>query len=156
MKISIIAIGQHMPDWVDHGYQEYAKRLSREMCPQLIEIPLPKRTKNSDINRLLQQEGELMLGAIPSSADIIALDEHGQQSTTVELAQQLDRWRQHGQNPCFLIGGPDGLASACLAKTKQVWSLSKLTLPHPIVRIILIEQLYRALSILNRHPYHRG
>ena len=155
MLIRILAIGNKMPAWVTQGYHEYAKRLSSPFSLELIEIPAEKRTKNSDIPRLVEREGEKLLAASKSSHRIIALDVKGHSWTTEQLASRLDQWQHDGQNIDLLIGGPDGLSSACLQKAESKWSLSPLTLPHPLVRIILAEQLYRAWSILQGHPYHR-
>lgn len=155
MKINIVAVGKRMPDWINTGYQEYAKRMPRTMPMELIEIPLQTRSKNQDINKLVQQEGELMLRAIPAANTVVALDVKGQQWDTPAFAGQLQQWREQGKDLNLLIGGPDGLASACLQRAHAHWSLSRLTLPHPLVRVIVAEQIYRAFSILSQHPYHR-
>lgn len=155
MDIHLIAIGKNMPAWVQRGYQEYAKRLSQDCHLQLIEISAGKRGKNAAIDRILQEEGERMLAAIPKNNYVIALDVQGAQWDTPTLAQQLQKWQLDGRSVSLLVGGPEGLAPACYAKAEQKWSLSKLTLPHPLVRIVLAEQLYRAWSILHHHPYHR-
>lgn len=152
MLIRILAIGNKMPDWVEKGYQEYAKRCT---ALQLVEIPAEKRTKTSDIKRLIEREGEKLLAASKPSHRMIALDMKGHSWTTEQLASRLDQWQHEGQNIDLLIGGPDGLSNACLQKAYSKWSLSPLTLPHPLVRIVLAEQLYRAWTILQGHPYHR-
>lgn len=156
MKIYLIAVGDRMPSWVTQGYQEYAKRLPPECSLHLIETGLGKRGKNTNIERAVQDEGERMLAAIPRGCRNIALDVQGRQWNTSELAQHMEGWMQGGRDVALLVGGPDGLASACLAQAEGRWSLSSLTLPHPLVRIVLAEQLYRAWSILKGHPYHRG
>ena len=156
MKIYLIAIGDRMPSWVMQGYQEYAKRLPPECALQLIEVGLGKRVKNTNVERAMQDEGERMLAAIPRGCRRIALDVQGRQWSTPELAQQMEHWMQGGCDVALLVGGPDGLASTCVAQADGVWSLSPLTLPHPLVRIVLAEQLYRVWSILKGHPYHRG
>ncbi len=155
MQINLIAVGKRMPGWIEAGYQEYAKRLPPECKLELIEIAAEKRSKGADLNRIKQHEGAQMLTAIPTRNQVAALDEQGQQWNTQQLAQQLQGWRESGQDVSLLIGGPEGLASACLEKAQIKWSLSRLTLPHPLVRIIVAEQIYRAWSILNHHPYHR-
>lgn len=155
MHIRIIAIGTKMPAWVDAGYQEYAKRISLPFSLELIEIPAEKRTKNSDTKRLIQREGEKILSTIKTAHRIIALDVKGKPWNTEQLAAQLAFWQTEGRHCDLLIGGPDGLSSECLQVTEIKWSLSPLTLPHPLVRIVLTEQLYRAISILQNHPYHR-
>lgn len=155
MKINLIAIGKRMPSWVETGYSEYAKRLNNELILNLIELPLDKRNKNADVKRCLEHEGKNMLAAIPPHDRVIALDVQGHAWNTVQLATQLQQWRQDGSNISLLIGGPDGLAPDCLTRAETKWSLSMLTFPHPLVRIIVAEQIYRAWSILKQHPYHR-
>jgi len=155
MRLHLIAVGQRMPAWVEQGYEEFAKRLPADCALQLTEIPAGKRGKNADIPRILQQEGERMLAAVPKSARVIALEVQGSAWSTEQLAQALDSWRQEGRDVALLVGGPEGLAPACAARAEQRWSLSPLTLPHPLVRIVIAEQVYRAWSILAGHPYHR-
>jgi 23S rRNA (pseudouridine1915-N3)-methyltransferase len=156
MKISLIAVGKRMPDWVTAGFQEYVQRLPADYAIKLIEISATKRTKGADINRLLQGEGEKILAAIPSGDRIIALTERGQLWDTQGLAQQLQIWRDGGCGLSLLVGGPEGLPPACLARAHHRWSLSPLTFPHPLVRILIAEQIYRAYSLLHNHPYHRA
>lgn len=144
-----------MPGWVLAGYDEYAKRLPRECELVLKEIAPGKRTKNSDVARIVRDEGERMIAAIPSGAHIVTLDIPGKPWTTPELAEAMSRWLAGGQSVALLVGGPEGLAVAARQKAHESWSLSKLTFPHPLVRIIVAEQLYRAWSLLNNHPYHR-
>ena len=155
MHIHLIAIGQRMDAWVNQGFQEFAKRMPPECSLQLKEIAAGKRGKNADIPRILQQEGERMLAAIPAGARVIALDVEGKQWSTPQLAQQLEHWLPSGQDVALLVGGPEGLAAQCLERAQQRWSLSALTLPHPLVRVVLAEQLYRAWSLHKGHPYHR-
>lgn len=155
MKVRIIAVGTKMPTWVEQGYAEYAKRMPRDCVVELVELPLAQRGKNTDIARAMEKEGEEMLAAIGKGEQIIALDVKGKSWSTEQLAEQMANWRMSGSNYCLLIGGPDGLAPQCLAKAQIHWSLSALTLPHPLVRILVIEQLYRACSILQNHPYHK-
>ena len=155
MLIHLIAIGTRMPTWVEEGFTEYAKRMPPESKIKLVEVVAGKRSKNSDIKRLTQQEGEKMLAAIPKGAKIIALDVLGKACSTEQLAQELKIWQGSGQDIAILIGGPEGLANDCLQQAHQKISLSKLTLPHPLVRVVLAEQLYRATTILKGHPYHK-
>ena len=155
MRIRIIAVGTKMPGWVEQGYAEYAKRLPRDCAVELVELPLAQRGKNTDIARAMEKEGEDMLAAIGKGEQVIALDVKGKAWSTEQLAEQMADWRMSGNNYCLLIGGPDGLAPQCLAQAHLRWSLSALTLPHPLVRILVIEQLYRACSILQNHPYHK-
>ncbi len=156
MHINLLAVGTRMPGWVTEGYQEFAKRLPPECRLNLIELPLGKRSKGSDPARAVREEGERMLAMIPKDAHVIALDVNGAQLSTEQLAVHLKSWLQDGRAISLLIGGPDGLAEDCLKRAGQVWSLSKLTLPHALVRIIVAEQIYRAWSVLKNHPYHRA
>jgi 23S rRNA (pseudouridine1915-N3)-methyltransferase len=156
MRAFLIAVGERMPAWVTEGYGEYAKRLSHDLPLQLLEISTKSRGKNNDIARVVADEGAAMLAAIPKGAHVVALDGHGKAFSSEQLAEQLARWRMQGCDLAFLIGGPEGLAPAALERAQQHWSLGPATLPHPLVRIILAEQLYRAVSLLNNHPYHRG
>lgn len=155
MQIHLIAVGQKMPDWVERGYQVFAARLPHECRLRLIEVPALKRGKNADLTRIAAREGEALLAAVPRGAQIIALDERGRQWSTRSLAEQFTAWRQSGDDIALLVGGPDGLHESCRQRAGQLWSLSPLTLPHALVRIIIAEQLYRAWSIGANHPYHR-
>jgi 23S rRNA (pseudouridine1915-N3)-methyltransferase len=156
MQIRLVAVGTRMPAWVTAGYEEYAKRLPRECELVLKEIAPAKRGKNSDLARLREDEGERLLAALSRDEYVVALDVAGQAWSTPELAQDLRRWLENGRNVALLVGGPDGLFPACLQRADQIRSLSRLTFPHPIVRVIVAEQVYRAWSILQNHPYHRG
>ena len=144
-----------MPAWVSEGYEEYARRLPPECRLHLTEIAPGARTKGADLARSVRDEGARMLEAIPKDTLVIALDARGVQWDTEKLSQQLELWLGSGRDITLLVGGPEGLADDCLERAEQVWSLSKLTLPHPLVRIVLAEQIYRAWSILKKHPYHR-
>ncbi|MDE1461862.1 23S rRNA (pseudouridine(1915)-N(3))-methyltransferase RlmH [Spartinivicinus poritis] len=155
MRVRLIAVGTKMPSWVVAGYSEYAKRLPSDCKLESCEIPLAKRTKGSDLKRAQKKEGEQMLAAIAPSDRVIALDLTGKPWSTEQLADQLSGWRLDGRNVALLVGGPEGLAPECLARAEQKWCLSPLTLPHPLVRVLVAEQLYRAWSILQNHPYHR-
>lgn len=155
MHLSIIAIGKSMPSWVETGFQEYSKRLPPEFHLKLIEIEAAKRGKNADISRILQEEGDKILAAIPKNNFVVALEREGKEWDTATLAKNIQQWQLESQSVSFLIGGPEGLSPHCLEKADQKWSLSPLTFPHPLVRIILVEQLYRAWSLLKGHPYHR-
>ncbi len=155
MQIYLIAIGDRMPGWVNEGYHEFARRMPPECRLKLVEIPAAKRPKSADLNRIIQQEGKRMLAAIPANVDVIALDLEGREWNTGELAEQLGNWLQGGRDLALLIGGPEGLAPACRERASRHWSLSPLTFPHPLVRVIVAEQLYRATTILKNHPYHK-
>ena len=156
MRIRLIAVGTRMPAWVEQGVAEYQPRLPREWRFELVEIPVAARGKNADIARLKQAEGEKMLKAVPAGAQVIALDERGESLATVDWAKAVQGWQREGRDVALLIGGPDGLAPECLARAERRWSLSKLTLPHGLVRVMVLEQLYRAWSLAAGHPYHRA
>lgn len=155
MKLQLVAVGTKMPDWVQTGFMEYLRRFPKDMPFELTEVPAGKRGKNADIKRILEKEGEAMLVATGKGNRIVTLDIPGQPWETPQLAQQLERWKQDGRDVSLLIGGPEGLAPACKAAAEQSWSLSTLTLPHPLVRVLVAESLYRAWSITTNHPYHR-
>ncbi|WP_075180665.1 23S rRNA (pseudouridine(1915)-N(3))-methyltransferase RlmH [Pantoea sp. 1.19] len=155
MKLQLVAVGTKMPDWVERGFMEYLRRFPRDMPFELIEVAAGKRGKNADIPRILDKEGELMLAAVGKGNRIVTLDIPGRPWDTPQLAGQLERWKQDGRDVSLLIGGPEGLAPACKAAAEQSWSLSPLTLPHPLVRVLVAESLYRAWSITANHPYHR-
>ena len=155
MKIQLIAVGTKMPDWVEKGYQEYARRFPKELQLELLEINAGKRGKNADIKRILKKEGELTLAAIPKGNKIVTLEVTGKAWTTAQLADEMSKWQLDAKNISLLIGGPEGLAPECIAKSEQRWSLSALTLPHPLVRIIVAESLYRAFTLTINQPYHR-
>ena len=155
MRIRVIAVGTKMPKWVEQGVDEYTKRLPPELKLEFKEIALGKRGKGADIQRAIHSEGQQMLAAIGQYDRVIALDVLGKPWPTEKLAGELQNWQLEGDNISLLVGGPDGLAAECLQRASQRWSLSALTLPHPLVRIVLAEQLYRAWTINSHHPYHR-
>ena len=156
MKIHLLAVGARMPDWVEKGYAEYAGRLPRECALHLLEIPAGKRGSHANLARTIRAEGERLLAAVPAGSRLIALDERGQEWNTMELAEQLSHWLREGRDVSLLVGGPDGLDVACRERAERLWSLSRLTLPHPLVRVVVAEQIYRAWSLLHNHPYHRA
>ena len=155
MRIHLIAVGDRMPGWVEQGYAEYARRLPPECALDLIEIAPGRRSKGADLTRIAQDECARMLAAVPRQAQVVALDVDGRPWSTAELAQQLRGWLQSGRDLALLVGGPEGLAPACRARADLAWSLSRLTLPHALVRVVVAEQIYRAWSVLAHHPYHR-
>ncbi|MGL4455577.1 MAG: 23S rRNA (pseudouridine(1915)-N(3))-methyltransferase RlmH [Plesiomonas sp.] len=155
MKLQLVAVGTKMPAWVETGFKEYTRRFPKDMPFELLEVQAGKRGKNADIKRILDKEGEQMLAAIPKGNRIVTLDIPGKPWTTEQLAEQLERWKQDGRDVSFLIGGPEGLSPACKEAAEQSWSLSPLTLPHPLVRVLVAESLYRAWSVTTNHPYHR-
>lgn len=155
MQIHLVAVGNRMPTWVTEGFQDYAKRLPRECELVLREIAPGKRGKNVDLARIREEEGERILASLSRDDQVIALEVGGKPWDTVQLSNQVKDWMRDGRRIALMVGGPEGLSDACRARANQLWSLSPLTLPHPIVRIIVAEQIYRAWSLLNNHPYHR-
>lgn len=155
MRIRLIAIGTRMPKWIEEGFDDYAQRLPREVKLELVEIAVEHRGKNADIARLREAEGEKLLKAA-GEARLIVFDERGEALDTMGWSKALKGWLQDGRDIAFLIGGPDGHAPAVLARAEARWSLSKMTFPHALVRVIVAEQLYRAWSVLANHPYHRA
>ena len=155
MEINLICIGNKMPTWIEQGYSEYAKRLPSELKLNLIEVAAEKRGKNADLERIKQAEGSKLVAAIPKNSKVIALAIEGKSWSTEQLAQNLINWQLESSVISLLIGGPEGLAESCYKKADCQWSLSSLTFPHPLVRVIIAEQIYRAWSILKNHPYHR-
>ena len=159
MKLRLLTIGQKMPQWVNHGFEDYYKRIQPFMTTQLVELPMAKRGKNdsaADIAKYCHIEGETILSARRPDEVLIALEVGGRELSTEQLANTMREWTLHGQNIALAVGGPDGLSDAVRQAAAWHWSLSKLTLPHPLVRLLLIEQLYRAMSINHNHPYHRA
>jgi len=155
MKIKLIAVGHKMPHWVELAFQTYAQRLPKDCQLELIEINAAKRSKNQLANKWCEQEGLDILKVVTASDWVIALDVKGASWTTEKLAKQIQNWQGKGCNISLLVGGPDGLSKACLNRANQTWSLSALTFPHPLVRVILAETIYRAWSVTVNHPYHR-
>lgn len=155
MRIQVIAAGTRRPAWEREGFQTYAARMPRECSLTLVEIPIARRSPGAELARLVQREGDLMLRAVARSARVVALDERGEACDTRALAVRLAAWMRDGRDVALLIGGPDGLAPACLQAAEARWSLSPLTLPHGLARIVVAEQIYRAWSVLTGHPYHR-
>lgn len=155
MVIHFITVGQKMPKWVQEGYAEYAKRLPKSCAIKLVELPMAQRGKTGSAEKYKAEEAKKILAAIPKGAQLIVLDEHGQQVTTKGLAEKLEDWLASGQDIALVVGGPDGLEQSLIEQARWKWGLSKLTMPHPMVRILVAEQIYRAYSVINNHPYHR-
>jgi 23S rRNA (pseudouridine1915-N3)-methyltransferase len=155
MRVQLIAVGERMPAWVDAGFGEYAKRLAGDVRLELRAIRAGAR-RGGATGRAIEQEGRRMLDAVAKGARVIALEERGHAWTTPQLAERMAQWLASGSDLALLVGGPDGLAPMCLERAELRWSLSPLTLPHPLVRVLVAEQLYRAWSILHHHPYHRA
>lgn len=155
MKIKLLAVGTRMPDWVSQGFQEYCKRMPGELKTELVEVPINVRGRNP-ANSAVVNQGRALLKNIGQGDLVVTLEVLGKSISTPALATQLGSWQMSGRNICLLIGGPDGLSDECLARADFRWSLSDLTLPHPMVRILVMEQLYRAWTITTNHPYHRS
>ena len=155
MKLHVVAVGTRMPAWVDAGFSEYARRMPRDARLELTEVKPEGRGSGRSIGRALEAEEKRILNAVPGGSLLVALDERGTLLATAELAVRLERWRHSGADLAFVIGGADGLAETVKRGAAFKWSLTPLTLPHGLVRVVLAEQLYRAVSILHNHPYHR-
>lgn len=155
MKLSVLAVGHRMPAWVTAGFDEYARRMPREMQLQLKELKPAIRGSSADAARWMKAEAERIRAALPRGALNVMLDERGRSFPTRKLADLLDRWRGGGRDVAFVIGGAEGLDPGLKSGADLLWSLSPLTLPHGLVRVLLAEQLYRASTILANHPYHR-
>ncbi len=155
LNITVLAVGNRMPAWIDEGFFEYQKRISRQFRLRLIEIPALRRGKNPDIEKIKHLEESRLLDSAPNSSYLIALDKHGRHWTTRQVARKMQNWLDQGDSVTLAIGGPEGFSEEFLGKCTEVWSLSELTFPHGLARIIVAEQLYRGYSILNKLPYHR-
>ena len=155
MKMTLLAVGSKMPRWVDDAFNEYARRLPREAALHLQEIKPEKRGGGVAAEKGMAAECARIEAAIPPRSKLIVLDERGQDWTSVRLASEMKTWLESGDDICLVIGGADGLSPAIKQRADMLLRLSALTLPHGMVRVLLAEQLYRAVSILNNHPYHR-
>ena len=156
MQLLVAAVGQRMPSWVTEAWTEYTRRMPPGMTISLREISLAKRSKNADTKRLTAVESKALYAVMPKRARVIALDVKGQAWSTEKLALRLEQWMGDGRDVGFMIGGPDGIDADIMRKADDRWSLGPLTLPHPLVRVVLAEQLYRAWTITQNHPYHRA
>lgn len=155
MKIRILAVGQKMPKWVSETFSNYNQRLSKNQQIELIEIPPVVRNKSITAEKAKETEGERILSKLKASEIIVLFDEKGKSITTKELAHSIQNWQMQGQDIALIVGGADGVSQQIKQKAMIKWSLSALTFPHPLVRVILAEQIYRAYSLLSNHPYHR-
>lgn len=157
MQLVIVAVGHKMPAWIESGFSEYAKRMPPELRIELREIKPETRSSSNNAATVMQREAARIEGALASLTRprIVALDERGKDLTTIKLAEQLTDWQREGGDVAFLIGGADGLDPALKARASTLIRLSSLTLPHGMVRVLLAEQLYRAWSVTQNHPYHR-
>ena len=156
MKCRLIAAGTRLPDWVNSGFGEYQKRLRTPLSLELHEIPVPTRRPGENPGRAMLREGAGMLKALGKDDFVVALEIAGRSMSTEQLSVWLSERMRDGRPLALLVGGPDGLSPQCLDRADQSWSLSPLTLPHALVRVVVAEQLYRAVSLLAGHPYHRA
>jgi 23S rRNA (pseudouridine1915-N3)-methyltransferase len=156
MKCRLVAAGTRLPDWVNEGFREYQKRLRTPLVLELVEIPVATRRAGENPQRAIAREGDNMLAALGREDYVVALEVAAKSMTTSQLSAWLAQRLREAQPLALLIGGPDGLAESCRARANQSWSLSPLTLPHGLVRVVLAEQIYRAMSMLAGHPYHRA
>ncbi|SAL43965.1 rRNA large subunit methyltransferase [Caballeronia turbans] len=156
MKLVILAVGHKMPDWITNGFDEYAKRMPPELRIELKEIKPEQRSAGRNAESVMAAEKQRIEAALPKNARVVALDERGRDWTTMQLANALPGWQQDGRDVAFVIGGADGLDPAVKARAELMLRVSSLTLPHGMVRVLLAEQLYRAWSITQNHPYHRA
>ena len=155
MKLTLIAVGHRMPDWIDAGVADYARRLPPDLPMSLVQIKPGHRAAGEDGVRARQAEAARIFAALPVGSALVALDERGTQLTTRELADWLAGWMREGISPAFVVGGADGLDASVKTRAVRTLGLSRLTLPHALARVVLAEQLYRAVCILRNHPYHR-
>ena len=155
MHIRLLAIGDRQPAWVDSGFDAYAARLPREWRFESVMIPTAKRLRNAPPDKARDAEGQALLAKLKVAERLVLLDERGKQLSTREFADRLSEWQSDGRDIAFAIGGPDGVSDACRERAEFTLSLSRLTLPHGLARVILAEQLYRATTLLSGHPYHR-
>jgi len=155
MHIRLLAVGDRQPSWVDDAFSAYSGRLPREWKFRLDVIATARRSKNDKSRSAMESEGEQILSKLKADEQVVLLDERGKQLSSSGLAARLTGWQSEGRDLCFVIGGPDGVSSACRERANFTWSLSELTLPHGLARVLFAEQLYRAWSLQSGHPYHR-
>ncbi len=155
LNIYLVVIGEKMPPWVNTGVSEYQKRIRGRMALKVIEVPAIKRGKNADLQRIALEEDQKLIAAVPKQCRLIALDRLGKTISTVQMADRFEQGLQQGDQLALLVGGPEGLSKEVLQQVDETWSLSALTFAHPVVRIMLAEQVYRCFSILEKLPYHR-
>ena len=156
MHIRIISVANKLPQWIEAGYEQYSCRLPREWALEVVEISPAKQHKSAKTANTVATEGDKMLAKISQYDFVVALDARGQNWNNEKLLQKMQQCQLQGDDLVFLIGGADGLAPACLQRANASWSLSELIFPHGLVRVMLIEQLYRSWTLMNGHPYHSG
>jgi len=155
LSIYLVVIGEKMPAWVNLGVSEYQKRIRGRMALKVIEVPAIKRGKNADLRRIALEEDQRLIAAVPKRCRLIALDRQGKAISTLQMADRFEHELQQGDQIALLVGGPEGLSKDILQQVDETWSLSALTFAHPVVRVMLAEQVYRCFSILEKLPYHR-
>ncbi|MDC3015717.1 23S rRNA (pseudouridine(1915)-N(3))-methyltransferase RlmH [Luminiphilus sp.] len=155
MRLRVLAVGQKMPAWVNEGVQDYTRRMPRDFSVEWLHVPPAKRGTGS-AQQHQEQEAKAILSKMGKSGQMVALDVVGREVSTELIAERVGQWQMNGEQISFVIGGPDGLHQTILQRAIESWSFGRITLPHPLVRVILAEQLYRAWSLQARHPYHRG
>lgn len=155
MHIRLIAVGDRQPAWVNKAFSEYVQRLPRQWRFDLVEIAAAGRRGKAQFEEARRREGEKILDKIAPAECVVVLDENGRQFSSRSLSEKVEEWQAVGQDVVFVIGGPDGLSKSCLERANLCWSLSKLTLPHGLARVLFIEQIYRVWSLSAGHPYHR-
>lgn len=156
MHIRLLAVGDRQPSWVDDAFDKYTERFPRDWKFRIDTIPTARRNKNDKSQAAKRAEGEQILAKLNAAEQVVLLDEQGKQLTSAVLATRLADWQSERRDLCFVVGGPDGVSEACRQRANFVWSLSELTLPHGLVRVLFAEQLYRAWSLQTGHPYHRA
>ena len=155
LTIHLVVIGEKMPAWVDAGFAEYQKRIRGRLALKLVEVPAIRRGKNADLVRIAREEDQRLLNAIPAGCKTIALDRTGKAVSTLQFVDHLNDGLQHGDQLALLVGGPEGLSRELIAKADHCWSLFAMTFAHPVVRVVVAEQVYRCYSVLENLPYHR-
>ena len=155
MKFHVIAVGRRAPAWASAGVDEYRRRMSVACPVRMIDVPPVRRTRGAELRTCLEKEGRAVLAAVPRGSHVIALDESGHQWTSREFSARMRAWINRGHDVSFLVGGSDGLSAECKAVAAELWAFSRLTFPHSLARLMLVEQLYRGWSLLSGSPYHR-
>jgi 23S rRNA (pseudouridine1915-N3)-methyltransferase len=155
VHVTVLAVGTRCPGWVREAYEDYSRRLKPRLPVRLTEIEPGRRGRGIPVERAIDDEGKRILAAVRADTHLVMLDERGKERTSVELSHWLGERLREGRELAFAIGGPDGFASCVRARAQESWSLSRLTLPHALARVLLIEQVYRAVTLLDGHPYHR-
>lgn len=156
MKLTLLAVGTKPPRWIAEGFESYRKRLPRHLALQLIEVPGGPTGRNQSAREVRALEAKALQARMPPKTETVALEIQGKPWSTEDLAEHMRQWQMQGTGITFMIGGADGLDTELLRQARHKWSLGPLTLPHALVRVVVAEQLYRAWTIINNHPYHRA